>query len=99
MSRTGWWIVAYDITAPRRLARVHRFLKKHGLPTQYSVFTVEVDGAGLNRILAEVGRLIDARTDDVRVYPIAAKCPVLSLGQPTLPRGLIAVPTPRRTAA
>ena len=52
MTRTSWWIVAYDIASPRRLVRVHRFLKQRGLATQYSVFTVETNSTGLNDIMA-----------------------------------------------
>lgn len=99
MSRTGWWVVAYDITRPQRLARVHRFLKRRGLATQYSVFTVEVDNAGLNEILAGIGKLINHRTDDVRLYPLATKAMVLALGQPNLPRGIVTTSAPGRTSA
>ena len=35
------WLVAYDIAHPRRLGRVFRLLQKHGVPVQYSVFSVD----------------------------------------------------------
>jgi CRISPR-associated protein Cas2 len=98
MSRAGWWIVAYDITGPRRLARVHRFLKKRGLATQYSVFTVETNAAGLNVILAGVGKLIDRRKDDIRVYPMAPKAEIITLGRPVLPGGVVTKTAPSRAA-
>ena len=90
VTRRSRWLVAYDIVSPRRLARVHRFLKRHALATQYSVFTVETDPAGLQAILAGVGRRIDRRRDDVRLYPIGAGTGIAALGRPPLPRGLLA---------
>ena len=40
------WLVAYDIASPRRLARVHRYLKRHAIPVQYSVFVFHGDWSG-----------------------------------------------------
>jgi hypothetical protein len=45
---TGW-IVCYDIRQPKRLIRVHRHLKKWGVPLQYSVFLVQASAARLHR--------------------------------------------------
>jgi CRISPR-associated protein Cas2 len=71
---TGW-IVCYDISHRKRLAAVHRHLKKKGLPLQYSVFLVQASAAGMHRITDEIGALIDPRADDVRAYryPLGAE--------------------------
>ena len=69
---------------------MHRFLKRRGLPTQYSVFVLEADPAGVVEILAGIGRLVDRRRDDLRLYPVPRAGGVTSLGQPGLPRAVFA---------
>lgn len=32
------WIVAYDVSSPRRLQRIHRFMVGQASPIEYSVF-------------------------------------------------------------
>jgi CRISPR-associated protein Cas2 len=62
------YLVAYDIRAPRRLARVHRALSKVGYRLQYSVFAVDLDDRGLEQLAARLRRLISEKEDDVRFY-------------------------------
>ncbi len=89
MSRTRFWLVCYDIASPRRLRRVHAYLKKHGLPVQYSVFLVETDRAGLDALLDGLCERIHPKRDDVRAYGLPRPLWYRSLGAPTLPRGLL----------
>ena len=35
------WLIAYDISDPKRLNRVHRFVIKHCVPVQYSLYYFE----------------------------------------------------------
>ncbi len=86
------WLVAYDIRAPRRLRRVHRCLRKLGLPAQYSAFTVEADDVVITDHLARLKQLIDTRVDDLRAYHLPASCPVWRLGRQAWPEGLILAP-------
>lgn len=86
------WLVAYDIREPRRLRRVHRCLRKLGLPAQYSAFTVEADDVEIADHLARLELLIDVRVDDLRAYHLPAACPVWRLGQQSWPEGLILAP-------
>ena len=74
------WLVAYDIREPRRLRRVHRHLRREGVPAQYSAFTVEADDVEMLTLLDGLRRLIDERADDLRAYHLPASCPVWSLG-------------------
>ncbi len=63
-------IVCYDIRDPRRLGRVHRYLKRIAVPMQYSVFLLYVNPIDLDRIVGALERLIDLREDDIRIYPL-----------------------------
>ncbi|MFB6259759.1 MAG: CRISPR-associated endonuclease Cas2 [Thiohalorhabdaceae bacterium] len=71
MARKTWHIVAYDVRDPRRLQRVHRFLRKRGLAAQESVFLVKAGNRQLQDLLNGLGGIIDRRRDDVRTYPVA----------------------------
>jgi len=85
---TRTWLVAYDIRDPKRLRSVHRTLRKQGIATQYSLFTLLADDAGLDELFAQLASLIDPRRDDVRAYAIPARARVWSLGRPTLPQDI-----------
>lgn len=65
-------IVSYDIANPKRLGRVHRHLKRIGLPLQYSVFLVELYPKQRQRLLKELAHIIHAKQDDIRIYPLPA---------------------------
>lgn len=79
------WLIAYDIRNPRRLARVHRFLKREAVPVQYSVFAARGSLADMRRLAEELRGRIDERTDDIRIYPIPDNPLVYTFGTKLLP--------------
>ena len=81
-------IICYDITCPRRLARIHRLLKKQALPIQYSVFLFTGTPLQLERCLAQLEHIMDKRYDDIRAYPLPQRGLRWSLGKTTLPEGI-----------
>lgn len=89
LNQARTWIIAYDITEPRRLCRVHRFLRKHAVPVQYSVFATFDTPARIGQLRAELAELIDPRTDDVRIYPVPANPELSVLGTKALPEGVL----------
>jgi CRISPR-associated protein Cas2 len=82
------FLIAYDITCPRRLCRMHRYLAKVAVPIEYSVFfaTGEVDW--LVGVLKEAASLIDKGSDDLRCYPLPGRGLRTRLGRATLPAGV-----------
>ena len=86
---SGQWLVCYDIREPRRLSRVFRFLKKHGVPVQYSVFLVDASGAKMGRLLQDMAQLVDPRADDVRAYGLPASPQYDTIGRSMLPLNIL----------
>lgn len=63
------YLVSYDISNERRLARIHRLLKNWGEPLQKSVFIVKGD-QDIPKLKADLKRTMDESEDDIRLYPI-----------------------------
>ncbi|MGY6214193.1 CRISPR-associated endonuclease Cas2 [Methylolobus aquaticus] len=84
-------LVCYDIRDPRRLIRVHRFLRNQGFPVQYSVFTVPLTPRRLKWLLAELTELIDSRVDDVRAYPLPTDPERITYGRQQYPDDVLLI--------
>lgn len=82
-------IIAYDIANPRRLGRVHRYLKKIALPLQYSVFLMELDAERRDKVLKHLRTLIHEKQDDVRIYPLPDTPEWVKLGKQFWDDGLL----------
>jgi CRISPR-associated protein Cas2 len=67
------YIVAYDITHPRRRARVARYLEARGARVQKSVFVCRLTPAAERRLSKALQRLIDPSTDQLMVEPVAGR--------------------------
>lgn len=68
------YVVAYDIVDNKRRVRVAQCLDSYGQRVQKSVFEVLVSKALLNRMMRELGMVIDQTEDRVSVYPQCAAC-------------------------
>lgn len=82
------WLIAYDIADPRRLGRVYRYLCKHAVPVQYSVFITRCAPMKLGLIRAGLVNLVKVSEDDVRMYPVPEPANLLVYGKKALPDGL-----------
>lgn len=82
-------ILCYDIADPKRLGRVHRFMRKYGMALQYSVFECWLTDAALLAVIAGVRERIDESEDDVRVYGVRSGVPIATLGRAIMPEGVI----------
>lgn len=59
------YLVAYDIRDPTRLRTVHRIVKDHGTPLQYSVFLCDLAPAELTGLRWKLGDVIAHVQDSV----------------------------------
>jgi CRISPR-associated protein Cas2 len=59
------YLVAYDIRDPTRLRTVHRIVKDHGTPLQYSVFLCDLAPAELTGLRWKLGDVIAHAQDSV----------------------------------
>ena len=96
LHETARWIVTYDITCRKRGSAVHRFMKKQGVPVQYSVFLVEASSAEMHQLMLALEELIAVHADDVRAYRWPVQCH--NLGRSMLPAGVLisSPPAPER---
>lgn len=78
------WLVIYDISSPRRLARVAKTLERRAIRLQYSVFLGVWSAGRLEETLGLVATQIHQRKDDVRAYRLPRRCSVEFLGRQTL---------------
>jgi len=74
------YLVCYDITEPRRLNRVYKFIKGMGLHIQYSVFHCKPTWPKLLELKEKLSRLIDEKEDDIRIYPLPTEEKVIVMG-------------------
>lgn len=74
------YLVCYDITDEGRLTRVRRYLKGLGVPMQYSVFLCSFTWLELQETVSRLNALIDAKADDVRLYPLPSGDAITDLG-------------------
>lgn len=89
LNQTRTWLIAYDITCPRRLGRIHRYLKDQATPLQYSLFLAEESTPGILRIRDHLASLIDPKSDDVRLYPLPDRLELHAIGKSRLPEGVL----------
>ena len=88
-NETARYLVTYDIADPRRLSRLFRFIKKQGVPVQYSVFLVETTAAKMVGIMASIAKIIHPDADDVRAYRLPENGWQITLGQSILPDNVL----------
>ncbi len=81
-------LICYDITDPKRLVRLHRYLRRYAMPLQYSVFLFVGDERTLERCLQGALAFINLKKDDLRVYTLPQRGLKIRLGRATLPEGI-----------
>ena len=69
----------------KRLGRLHRFVKKHAVPVQYSDYATRQSSFQISRLASELIEYIKPQEDDVRIYQIPDRPLILTLGKSSLP--------------
>jgi CRISPR-associated protein Cas2 len=87
-NKIAFHIISYDIADPKRLARIHRYLKKKAEPIQYSVFLFQGTHQQLRIIYEDIADLIDENEDDVRFYTLPQKQQIVTMGRQGLGNGI-----------
>jgi CRISPR-associated protein Cas2 len=77
-TRKKFTVIAYDVTEDKRRNKVADLLELHGTRRNKSVFECMLTDSQLNKIRAELPKLIDATTDTVLIYRICLNCYVQS---------------------
>ncbi|MDN5938421.1 MAG: CRISPR-associated endonuclease Cas2 [Salinisphaera sp.] len=86
-------LVCYDIRQPRRLRRVHRCMRRWGMPLQYSVFYCNLSDRARRKLECELRALINESVDDIRIYGLKAHERIQFMGRKPLPDGLMVLGT------
>ena len=79
------YLIAYDITHPKRLRRVSKLLARHALRCQKSVYLLTERGMPLPQLLARVEPLLDSETDLLQAWALSNPMgnPVAEVGCPS----------------
>ena len=67
-------LVAYDITQPKRLARIARICEDYGVRVQYSIFECRLDENEFNDFWLKLLCEIKEDEDRLVAYKIDARC-------------------------
>ncbi|MCG3167843.1 MAG: CRISPR-associated protein Cas2 [Rhodocyclaceae bacterium] len=82
------FVIGYDIASPRRLGRVHREMRKHATPIEYSIFVLVGSERAKESCLERMRPLLKADEDDVRCYPLPSRGFQARIGRASLPEGI-----------
>jgi CRISPR-associated protein Cas2 len=81
------YLVAYDISDPKRLRKVATACEDYGVRRQYSVFLCRLSATGFVRLRTRLYDLIKHDEDQVLFIPLCARCvqQITALGRPMEP--------------
>jgi CRISPR-associated protein Cas2 len=79
------YVVAYDISDPKRLRKVARCCEDFGVRKQYSVFLCRLSATDFVRLRSRLYDLIQLDEDQVLFIPLCGKCvgAIEAIGRPT----------------
>lgn len=69
-----FFLMTYDIAAPRRLAKVARAMEAVGERVQDSVFEAYLSAEELEKLLKRIQKVMKAQEDSLRIYLLCSAC-------------------------
>jgi CRISPR-associated protein Cas2 len=83
------WLVAYDISDPKRLRKVARVCEDFGLRYQLSVFLCRLSPTDFVKLRSRLYEVMNLAEDQVFFIPLCGRCVegMTSLGRPHEPPG------------
>jgi len=69
----SWYLVAYDVRDPKRLANAAKTLKGYGTRLQYSVFRCHLSKREMERLRWELSQVL-AKEDDILFVGLCDAC-------------------------
>ena len=82
------YLVCYDISEPRRLQRVHRYVSNEAEFLQKSVYKLSADNREFEKFVVSLENIINSKTDDVRIYPLSPSITIEIWGRHNRPSGI-----------
>ncbi len=83
------WLIGYDIAEPKRLKKIHEYLKKIAIPVQYSLFFTESSARDIDKLSKVLAAAINPKHDDIRIYLLPLHTDIVYYGKRILPEGLL----------
>jgi CRISPR-associated protein Cas2 len=83
------WLLCYDISDPKRLGRIHRYVTRVAIPLQYSVFQLQASHQQLDSIIEELRVIMNEKEDDIRIYPLHKIPKKYTMGDSLFPEGIM----------
>jgi CRISPR-associated protein Cas2 len=83
------WLIAYDISDIKRWRRVYHRVRADAWSLQYSLFHAEMKDGEARTIVADLARMIDPKTDDVRAYRLLSQLQPRLGGRTISPEGVM----------
>ena len=67
-------VIAYDVSDPKRLAKVASVCEDFGVRVQYSIFECHLEPEAFNELWLRLLGLLDEKEDRLVAYKIDARC-------------------------
>lgn len=79
--RKRWFVIAYDVSSPKRLQRLYKLLRKKAYALHQSVFLYKGTKKEIVELQSELKKIIKVTSDDVRIYWVSSLEMFITLGK------------------